>query len=51
LTEDAATFQALKAPPKRVCAPDVPIPYSPVMERFCIPDQARIIDAVKEVLR
>jgi pyruvate dehydrogenase E1 component beta subunit len=50
LTEDRATFRALKAPPKRVCAPDVPIPYSPVMERFCIPDKARIIAGIREVL-
>jgi acetoin:2,6-dichlorophenolindophenol oxidoreductase subunit beta len=50
LTEDQATFRALKAPPKRVCAPDVPIPYSPVMERFCLPDKARIIAGIREVL-
>ena len=50
VTEDPATFRALKVPPKRVCAPDVPIPYSPVMERFCIPDEADIIRAVREVL-
>ncbi len=50
LTEDAATFRALQVPPKRVCAPDVPIPYSPVMEQFCLPDKARIIAAVREVL-
>ena len=51
LTEDPATFNALKVPPKRVCAPDVPIPYSPVMEQFCIPDKGRIIEGVREVLR
>ena len=50
LTEDPATFCALKAPPKRVCAPDVPIPYSPIMEQFCIPDKRRIIHGVRELL-
>ena len=50
ITEDPATFRALKSPPIRVCAPDVPIPYSPVMERFCIPDRARVVKAIKEVL-
>jgi hypothetical protein len=25
-------------------------PYSPVMERFCIPDKARIIAGIREVL-
>jgi pyruvate dehydrogenase E1 component beta subunit len=51
LTEDPSTFRALKAPPRRVCAPDVPIPYSPVMEQFCLPDKTRIIQGIREVLR
>jgi pyruvate dehydrogenase E1 component beta subunit len=50
LTEDPATFRALKVPPRRVCAPDVPIPYSPIMERFCLPDKARIVAGIREVL-
>jgi pyruvate dehydrogenase E1 component beta subunit len=50
LTEDAATFRALQAPPRRVCAPDVPIPYSPVMEQFCLPDRDRIIQGIRDVL-
>ena len=50
ITEDPATFRALKSPPKRVCAPDVPIPYSPVMEQFCIPDKDNVIQAIREVL-
>jgi pyruvate dehydrogenase E1 component beta subunit len=50
LTEDPATFRALQAPPKRVCAPDVPIPYSPIMEQFCLPDAAQVIAGIREVL-
>ena len=50
ITEDPGTFRALKAPPVRICAPDVPIPYSPVMEQFCIPDKARVMQGVKQVL-
>jgi pyruvate/2-oxoglutarate/acetoin dehydrogenase E1 component len=50
LTEDPDTFRALQAPPKRVCAPDVPIPYSPVMEQFCLPDKGRVMQGVREVL-
>jgi len=50
ITEDPTTFRSLKAPPKRVCAPDVPIPYSPVMEEFCIPNASRIIEGVRQVL-
>jgi pyruvate/2-oxoglutarate/acetoin dehydrogenase E1 component len=50
ITEDPATFRALKAPPIRVCAPDVPIPYSPVMERFCLPDKSQVVQAIRDVL-
>ena len=38
-TEDAATFARLKAPVKRVCALQVPIPYSPVLENAVFPDE------------
>jgi len=40
----------LDAPIKRVAAPDVPIPFAPAMERFVIPDSARIVRAVREVM-
>jgi pyruvate/2-oxoglutarate/acetoin dehydrogenase E1 component len=50
VTEDAATFARLKAPVKRVCALQVPIPYSPVLESAVFPDRGRIIAAVREVL-
>jgi pyruvate/2-oxoglutarate/acetoin dehydrogenase E1 component len=50
-TEDASTFVRLKAPVKRVCALQVPIPYSPVLESAVFPDRNRIIAGVREVLR
>jgi acetoin:2,6-dichlorophenolindophenol oxidoreductase subunit beta len=50
VTEDPSTFRALKVPPRRICAPDVPIPYSPIMERFCLPDKTRILAGIREVL-
>ena len=50
-TEDAATFARLKAPVKRVCALQVPIPYSPVLESAVFPDRKRIIAGVREVLQ
>lgn len=50
-TEDAATFASLKAPVKRVCALQVPIPYSPVLENQVFPDRIRIIAGIREVLR
>ena len=51
VTEDAATFARLKAPVKRVCALQVPIPYSPVLESAVFPDRNRIIAGVREVLQ
>lgn len=42
-------FDYLDAPIKRVTAPDTPIPFSPPLERFVIPDEGRIIRAVKEI--
>jgi pyruvate dehydrogenase E1 component beta subunit len=50
VTEDAATFARLQAPVKRVCALQVPIPYSPVLERAVFPDRNRIIAGIREVL-
>src|SRR5437762_12763428 len=51
VTEDAATFARLKVPPKRVCALQVPIPYSPVLESAVFPDRNRISAGIREVLR
>ena len=50
-TEDAATFARLKAPVKRVCALQVPIPYRPVLENHVFPDRNRIIAGIREVLQ
>jgi acetoin:2,6-dichlorophenolindophenol oxidoreductase subunit beta len=50
-TEDAATFARLEAPVKRVCALQVPIPYSPVLESHVFPDRKRIIAGIHEVLQ
>jgi pyruvate/2-oxoglutarate/acetoin dehydrogenase E1 component len=50
VTEDAATFARLNAPVKRVCALQVPIPYSPVLENHVFPDRNRIIVGVRELL-
>ena len=49
-SEDAATFAQLKAPVKRVCALQVPIPYSPILEDHVFPDRQRIIAGIREVL-
>lgn len=41
----------LDAPIRRVAAPDVPIPFSPVLENAVIPDEARIRAAILEVVQ
>ncbi|MBC7324148.1 MAG: alpha-ketoacid dehydrogenase subunit beta, partial [Moorella sp. (in: Bacteria)] len=43
-------FGVLAAPIKRVCAPDVPIPFSPVLEKEYLPDERKLQAAVKELL-
>jgi pyruvate/2-oxoglutarate/acetoin dehydrogenase E1 component len=40
----------LDAPIKRVAEPDTPIPFSPTLEQYVIPDEKTIIKAVKETL-
>ena len=47
----AATFARLKAPLKRVCSLQVPIPYSPVLENHVFPDRNRIVAGIREVLQ
>ncbi len=50
VVEDTSTYKALKSSPKRVCAPDVPVPFSPPMEQFVAPDKAKLISAVHQVM-
>jgi pyruvate/2-oxoglutarate/acetoin dehydrogenase E1 component len=50
IVEDADTFHALKAPATRVCGLDVPVPFSPPMEKFSIPDKDKIVTAIKKVI-
>jgi pyruvate dehydrogenase E1 component beta subunit len=42
-------FDALRAPIRRVCTPDVQIPYSPALEHTLYPDAAKIAAAVRSV--
>jgi len=48
VAEEAVDY--LDAPIKRVAEPDTPIPFSPPLEQFVIPDEKRIIKAVKETI-
>jgi len=43
-------FDYMDAPIKRVCAPDTPVPYSPVLEDFWIPDENSLVRAVIEIV-
>jgi pyruvate dehydrogenase E1 component beta subunit len=43
-------FDQLDAPIKRVAAPDSPVPFSPPLEKFYIPDKDDVIKTVKEII-
>ena len=48
VAEEALDY--LDAPIKRVAEPDTPIPFSPPLEQYVIPDEKAVIKAVKEVV-
>jgi pyruvate/2-oxoglutarate/acetoin dehydrogenase E1 component len=50
VTEDRSTFSRLKAPVKRVCALQVPIPYSPTLENHVFPNREKIAAGEKELI-
>jgi pyruvate dehydrogenase E1 component beta subunit len=50
VTEDQETFARLKAPVKRVCALQVPIPYSPTLENHVFPNREKIAEGIKQLL-
>ena len=43
-------FRHLKAPLRRVTGPDIPVPASPPLEKFYIPDQNDLIKAAREIM-
>jgi pyruvate dehydrogenase E1 component beta subunit len=43
-------FESLKAPLRRVTGPDIPVPASPPLERFYIPDAGQVVTAVKDLV-
>jgi pyruvate dehydrogenase E1 component beta subunit len=48
VAEEAIDY--LDAPIKRLAEPDTPIPFSPPLEQYVIPDEKSIVEAVKEVV-
>ena len=49
-TEDPETFRALKAPVRRICALETPIPYSPVLEDHVFPNRERIASGIRDLV-
>lgn len=43
-------FYDLDAPVSRLCAPDVPIPFSPALEKLVVPNENTIMAAIKKML-
>ncbi len=43
-------FDWLDAPVKRVNAPDTPVPFSPPLENYFIPDNKRIAEAIRNIM-
>ncbi len=50
VVQDDKTFARLKSAPKLVTGLNAPIPYSPPMERYAVPDRAKIISAIEAVM-
>ena len=44
-------FDLLNAPIRRVAAPDTPVPFSPVLEAAYLPNEGKIVAAVKGLFR
>jgi pyruvate/2-oxoglutarate/acetoin dehydrogenase E1 component len=42
-------FDSLKAPIKRVAAPDIPVPFSPPQEQFNRPSPPMVIEAIRSI--
>ena len=43
-------FEDLDAPPRRLTAPDTPVPFSPVLEQAFIPQVADVTAAIRELV-
>ncbi len=51
VVEDENIYTLLKSHPKRVCGPDIPIPFSPPLEEYVAPDKQKLTLAIHEVLK
>lgn len=41
----------LRAPPSRIAFPDIPVPFTPVMEHFVLPNADKVAAAVRQMMR
>lgn len=48
---EGETFRKLRAPVKRLCGLDIPVPYSEPLERISVPTAETVILAAKELLK
>ena len=42
-------FEDLDAPPKRIAAPDTPVPFAPALEEAFLPQVADVVAGLREV--
>ncbi len=47
---ESDAFYYLDSPIRRLCAEDVPVPFSPVLEKGVLPDETKICGAVREMV-
>lgn len=50
ICEDEETFSLLEKPIIRICGKDLPIPFSPVLEKSVVPIESEIFNKVKKLL-
>jgi len=50
VTEDAQSFAALKAPPMRIGAPRIPIPFSEPLEMLCRMSADKVVTAAGKLM-
>ena len=43
-------FNFLKSPIKRITRGDVPVPFSPTLESAMLPDQEKLLKAIREII-
>ena len=43
-------FAQLKAPPRRIAAPDIPVPFTPPQEEFYKPSAEKVVRTIRELL-